>query len=233
MRGVLISGTDTDVGKTYVSALIATELVAAGVRLGVYKPACSGAVESTGGRRWADLDELSRASGIADVEQICPQRFVAPLAPPVAAREEGRAVDWNLIQSGLSNWSQRSDFVLVEGVGGLLCPLTDSCSMAEFAMWAELPLLIVARLGLGTINHTLLTVEAAERRGVTVEGIVLNDVNDEAESAAAASNVAELSRLCAVPVVATVAHGGRVLQLRDHISRDRISWLREIDRSAK
>jgi dethiobiotin synthetase len=229
MRGVLISGTDTDVGKTYVTALIARELVSAGVKLGVYKPACSGADVTNGQARWADLETLSKASGITDLDRICPQRFVAPLAPPVAAREAGAAVDWDVIRTGLTRWTSDADFVLVEGVGGLLCPLTDSRSMADFAVWADLPLIIVARLGLGTINHTLLTLEAAEQRGLSVEGVVLNDVDNQADTPAAATNLAELSRLSPVPVLGTVSSHGQAIQLRDGIPRGKMAWLREID----
>jgi dethiobiotin synthetase len=229
MRGVLISGTDTDVGKTYVTALIARELVSAGVKLGVYKPACSGADVTNGHARWTDLETLSKASGITELDRICPQRFVAPLAPPVAAREAGASVDWGLMQSGLTRWESDADFVLVEGVGGLLCPLTDSRSMADFAVWADLPLIIVARLGLGTINHTLLTLEAAEQRGLSVEGVVLNDVDNQADTLAAATNLAELARLSPVPVLGTVSCHGQTLQLREGIPRGKMAWLREID----
>lgn len=229
MRGVLISGTDTDVGKTYVAALIARELAAAGVCLGVYKPVCSGAEVVNGKPQWADLETLSQASGITDIDRICPQRLIAPLAPPVAAREAGTVVRWDSMQAGLSRWDGKADFVVVEGVGGLLCPLTESHSMADFAVWASLPVIIVARLGLGTINHTLLTLEAAERRNLHVEGVVLNDVDNHAATPAAATNVAELERLSPVPVLGTVASRGRTLQLRDGISRGRMAWLREID----
>ena len=229
MRGVLVSGTDTDVGKTRVTALIARQLVAAGVRLGIYKPACSGAEVTNGQMRWPDVEALSQASGITDIDRICPQRFSAPLAPPIAAREEGMSVDWKLIQSGLSYWESHADFVLVEGVGGLLCPLTESHSMADFAMWSKLPVIIVAGLGLGTINHVLLTLEAADRRGLTVEGVIVNDGGNHAGTPAAATNVVELERLCPVPVLGTVEFNGRAIQLRDGISRDRMAWLREID----
>ncbi len=229
MRGVLISGTDTDVGKTYVTALIARELVNAGVKLGVYKPACSGADVTDGQEHWADLETLSQASGITDHDRICQQRFAAPLAPPVAARQAGGSVDWDVIQAGLTRWESDADFVLVEGVGGLLCPLTDSHSMADFAVWTGLPVIIVARLGLGTINHTLLTLEAADRRELCIEGVILNDADDQADTPAAATNVAELARLSSVPVLGTVSCHGETLQLRDGIPRERMAWLREID----
>lgn len=231
MRGVLVTGTDTDVGKTFVSGLIARQLVSHGVRPGVYKPACSGARLIDGLNCWDDLNTLSEASGIDDIDSICPQRFVAPLAPPVAARCENSTVDWQLIKSGFDAWRSRADFVLVEGVGGLLCPLTDSHSMADFAMWAGLPAVIVARVGLGTLNHTLLTVEAAERRGLVVDGVILNDPDNSAGSLAAETNVAELERLCSVPILGMVLFGGRSIELREPVLRDRIAWLREIDRT--
>lgn len=229
MRGVLISGTDTDVGKTFVTAIIARQLVESGIRLGVYKPACSGARMVDGQLCWDDIEVLTQAGRIEDRGRICPQRFEAPLAPPVAARQAGQTVDWHLIQSGLTDWEQHADFVVVEGVGGLLCPLTESHSVADFAIWSGLPLIIVARLGLGTINHTLLTLEAAETRGIQVEGVILNDVDNSAGTPAATTNKKELERLCPVPILGTVSFGGRLLQLRECVDRERISWLREID----
>ena len=229
MRGVFISGTDTDVGKTFVSALIARQLAEAGVRVGVYKPACSGARVADGRLIWDDIETLAQAARVDDRDRVCPQKFEAPLAPPVAARQAGGCVDWRRVQFGLTNWNEHADFVLVEGVGGLLCPLTESHSVADFAIWSRLPVVIVARLGLGTINHTLLTLEAAESRGLEVEGVILNDVDNSAGSLAGKSNEVELERLCGVPILGVVPFGGRLLQLREHVDRERISWLREVD----
>ena len=209
MRGLFITGTDTGVGKTHVACAIVRELQAAGHRVGAYKPVCSGARINADGRTvWDDVEALREAlgSGIAE-EQISPQRFAAPLAPPIAARQEGQAVDVEELQRGLVWWQTHCDVVVVEGAGGLLCPLTDDQSLADLAARFQFPLLIVARTGLGTINHTLLTIEVARSRGLRIAGVVLN----EAEPAAAddpstATNADEIVSRAGVPVLAVRRH---------------------------
>ena len=107
-------------------------------------------------------------------ERICPQRFAAPLAPPEAARQENLTVDPVLLRTGIEWWEQRVEVLLVEGVGGLLCPLTDTETIVDLAVDLAWPLVIVARNSLGTINHTLLTIEAARNRDLQIAGLVLN-----------------------------------------------------------
>jgi len=136
-------------------------------------------------------------------ERICPQRFNAPLAPPVAARLQGKTVDAALLRSGIDWWRERADFLVVEGAGGLLSPLTESECVADLAVSCGLPLIIVARLSLGTINHTLLTIEAAHSRDLAIAGIILNQpaASDDGDRSVA-SNPEELQRRCAAPIVA-------------------------------
>ena len=177
MRGFFVTGTDTGVGKTHVSCVIVRELRMKGHRVGAYKPVYSGVrIESDGRSVWDDVEELRNALGgdVSD-DQISPQRFHAPLAPPLAARHEGRSVDLVGLQSGFDRWRSQCDLLVVEGAGGLLCPLTEHETMADLALRFQLPLLIVARLGLGTINHTLLTIEAARTRGLQITGVLLNE----------------------------------------------------------
>src|SRR5579872_7123263 len=175
LRGLFITGTDTGVGKTWVAAGVIRALCGRGVRVGAYKPAVSGSRPGLDGPVWDDLTELQAALGTdLPIDAISPQRFAAPLAPPVAARLEGRQVDAALLRSGIDWWRGKADFVVVEGAGGLLSPLSDRDLVADVARDLGLPLVIVGRLSLGTINHTLLTVEAARARGLAIAGIVLN-----------------------------------------------------------
>jgi dethiobiotin synthetase len=209
MRGLFITGTDTGVGKTHIACEIVRELRAAGHRVGAYKPVCSGAVSGQAGRPiWDDVEALRQAldSDISD-DRISPQRFVAPLAPPIAARQEGRTVDVMELQRGFDWWSSRSEIVVVEGAGGLLCPLTDTESMADLAKRFELPLIVVARLGLGTINHTLLTVEVARQCGLHVAGIIFNEPSSAAvNDPSATSNAHEVAARCPVPILGIRRH---------------------------
>lgn len=177
MRGLFVTGTDTDVGKTYVSSEIIRQLRDQRCSVGAYKPVCSGAVISnTGKSSWSDLEELYSATGEEfPHELVCPQRFNAAVAPPRAAVLEDRVVDESLLFDGLHDWKSRVDYLLIEGAGGLLSPVSDQHTNASLARQFGFPILIIARAGLGTINHSLLTIEAAQSRGLRIAGIILNE----------------------------------------------------------
>jgi len=225
--GLFITGTDTGVGKTYLTCLLAQQLRDEGLVVGAYKPAVSGSDEG----HWHDVENLARATGnVFPSERICPQRFVAPLAPPEAARAEGLEVDSRLLRTGVDWWRDRVDVLLVEGVGGLLCPLTDSETVADLASDLDWPLLIVARTGLGTINHTLLTIEVARRRDLKIAGLVLNEPEPPAlDDESCLTNADGISRHGRVPILAHVNHGhsGR---LRPIAGSSTIDWLSLIGR---
>ena len=208
LDGLFVTGTDTGVGKTYVAAAIIRALRRSGVSVGAYKPAVSGSRMEPAGLVWDDLIRLQAAlEGSVPIERISPQRFAAPLAPPAAARLEGRTVDHALLRKGLEWWRDKAQVVVVEGAGGLLSPISSSDLVADLARDLGFPLVIVARLSLGTINHTLLTVEAARARGLAIAGIVLNQpVPPDPADASVQSNPAELAARCDVPILAIVPH---------------------------
>jgi len=216
-RGILITGTDTGIGKTYLTTLIAQQLVQSGMKVGVYKPVCTGStVRPDETTVWEDVEQLAGSIGwTEDKVRICPQLFHAPLAPPVSARTEGKTVNETLLSSGAAWWDGQVETLLVEGVGGFLCPLTEQSTIADFAVQLGYPVLIVARLDLGTINHTLLTVEAAENRGLSVAGIVLNEVQPSENQDAAQTNPAEIAKRTAVPVLGVIPFGHRGALLQD------------------
>lgn len=169
--GWFVTGTDTEVGKTVVSCAIVRELRARGIDVGVMKPAETG-VTAAGP---LDAIALRNAAGVDDpLELICPQTFALPAAPTVAAEAEGREVDANAIRSAWRELASRHERMIVEGAGGLLVPIWKNTTMADLAGELELPLLIVARASLGTINHTLLSVEAAQQRGLEIAGVVIS-----------------------------------------------------------
>ncbi len=208
-RGLFITGTDTGVGKTYVTCLIARALRDQGLRVGVYKPAASGCRREHGRLLSDDAAALWQAAGRpGELDRVCPQCFAAPLAPHLAARAEGRAVDHGLLRHGLDYWRQRSDVLLVEGVGGLLSPVSDKDYVADLAHDLGLPLLVVSRNVLGTINQTLQTlhVAATYRGGLPVAGVVLNDVEpgQSVDDPSTVTNLEELRQRCQAPVLAHV-----------------------------
>ena len=176
MQTLFVTGTDTSVGKSWVASLILRQLRNDDVRVGAYKPVCSGAeIGADGTRVWSDLTVLADAIDWAgDLDAVCPQRFTDAVAPNVSAGLEGREVDDELLRTGIQRWEQTADYVVIEGAGGLLCPLSDHTTGAELAADLHAPLVIVAANRLGVINHTLLTVEVARSRGLTTAAVVLN-----------------------------------------------------------
>jgi dethiobiotin synthetase len=215
--GLFVTATDTSVGKTYLTALIARALRTTGCRVGAYKPVCSGAeVAADGTVFWSDVVTLTDAIGSTfESERVCPIRLQAPLAPNVAARREHATINFKSLCEGARWWQGRVEILLVEGVGGLLCPLTDRETIADLAVTLNYPLLIIARLGLGTINHTLLTVEAAHARGLSVAAIVLNEAEPLASLSGTEENPVEIERRTRVPVLGMLRHGRSSLTRTD------------------
>jgi dethiobiotin synthetase len=166
-RGYFVTGTDTGVGKTVVTAGLAAALRAAAIDVAVLKPVQSGAL--------ADDPEGDAALLGAD----CVYAFRTAVAPLVAAREEERTVELEPILERARRLAEEHELLLVEGAGGLLVPLSDQLDVAGLAVALGLPLIVVARAGLGTVNHTLLTLEAARARRLPVAGVVLNGPSDE------------------------------------------------------
>lgn len=206
LPGLFVTGTDTGVGKTRVAAAIARRLVAEGYRVGVLKPV------ATDVSRPDDADLLIEAiGGGVPLEQVVPIRFEQPLAPVVAARLSGTPLEQDRVNRAVAEaldwWSDRADVVIVEGVGGLLCPLAEGTTVADLAIRVDYPLIVVARRGLGTLNHTLLTIEAARRRELRVAGVVLNGSEPTTDPLAEATNPVELSRrLNGVSVLADIPY---------------------------
>ena len=168
---LFVTGTDTGVGKTVATAAIAWALAASGRRVGVLKPAQTGVAAGQPGDAEFVLAALGSAQPPATA---CPYRFAAPAAPLVAARAEGTTIHLAPIREAYEALRQRHDVVLVEGAGGLLVPLADGTSMADLARALALPLVVVARPGLGTLNHILLTLEAARARHLDVLGVIIS-----------------------------------------------------------
>jgi dethiobiotin synthetase len=183
-RGLFVTGTDTGVGKTLVTCAVLRGLRARGWDAAGMKPIETG----VGPEGPLDALALREAAGEADpLDDICPQRFAMPAAPSVAAAAEGRSVELWAVRRAFERLAARHECVIAEGAGGLLVPLTQHQCMADLARDLELPLLVVARAALGTINHTLLTLEAAVARGLSVAGVVLSHTGGLLSSADAAN----------------------------------------------
>lgn len=207
---LFISGTDTDVGKTYCSAMIARRLIHSGVRLGVYKPVASGCRRQVEGWIADDARLLWLAADKPrTLREVCPQCFEAPLAPPEAARLAGLAVDPQKLREGARVWEQ-GDFevVLVEGAGGLMSPLADGLLNIDLVRQFEpARLLVVAANRLGVVHQVLATCEAAEHRGVRPAGIILSR-RDPGTDLSLASNADQIRRYTEVPILGEIPYGG-------------------------
>lgn len=175
-QGLFVVGTDTGVGKTYVSACLLAQLHASGHRVGAYKPVASGCHQE--GEQLVSEDAITLWNAIGrtlPLDRVCPQRFHAPLAPYLAAEAEGRKVDPVLLRTGLQGWEQECELLVVEGAGGLLSPLHESTLVADLALEFGYPLLVVAANRIGVIHHVLQTCLVAEKiYGLTVQAVILN-----------------------------------------------------------
>jgi len=170
-NGLFITGTDTGVGKTVVACAIAEALRRRRVDVGVMKPIETG----VGSQGPLDAISLAEAAAVADpLDLVCPQRFELPAAPSVAAAHEGRVVDLAAIRAAHAELERRHEFLLIEGAGGVLVPIATGFSMLDLAAEFGAQLVVVTRASLGTINHTLLTLEAIERRGLRLAGVVIS-----------------------------------------------------------
>jgi dethiobiotin synthetase len=162
--GLFVVGTDTGVGKTFVASRIAAALARCGLKVGVYKPAASGCRRL--GKLLVSDDALAlweAAGRPGSLRHVCPQRFAAPLAPHLAARQERKEIDGSLLRRGIDYWRRRSDVIVVEGAGGLMSPIGEHDYVADLAAEFGFPLIVVAPNRIGAINSTLLTLIAARR----------------------------------------------------------------------
>lgn len=198
MRGLFVTGTGTDVGKTVVAAAIAAALHARGERVAVFKPVVSGVEERVDPDWPADHELLASAVG-ADPATVSPAVFDAPLSPHLAAELAGEPLDPGLVRAAFAAVAVDAGTVVVEGVGGLLVPLARDWLVRDLARELELPLVVAALPALGTINHTLLTLEAARAAGLTVAGVVMTPW-PEAPSAMEEDNRATVAQLGGVEV---------------------------------
>lgn len=199
-RAFFVTGTDTGVGKTLIAAALTRALVARGLRVAVMKPIASGSDPTPQGPRNADALTLLAAANVpVPYEVVNPYCFLPPISPHIAAREAGVAIDLGLLRSRFDTLAATADWVVVEGAGGWLAPVSETATMADVAATLALPVLLVVGLRLGCLNHALLTRESLAARGGTFAGWVANAIDPQFERAA--ENLAMLTaRLGAAPL---------------------------------
>ena len=213
--GLLVTGTDTGIGKTLIAGAIAANLRKAGVRVGVLKPAASGCVRRREGLVSEDAEFLAHcADAPHPLDIVAPQRFAEPLAPAVAAQRMSVELDWEAIQRSMNMIARESDVLIVEGVGGIMVPMDAKHTMLDVARWLKLPAVVVARPNLGTINHTILTVNALRGAGVKVAGVMVNRYPAEMPGVAEETNPRAIEKWGKAPVLAIVPEVKEAIGLR-------------------
>jgi dethiobiotin synthetase len=215
-RGWFITGTDYGVGKTVVAGAIAWLLREAGKRVGVFKPvatACRHDIRL--GLVSGDAEFLAHCADSPDnLATINPVRYSQELDPMAAAERSRQPIDFEAIRQSYAWIGSHSDVMIVEGVGGLLTPLDRRTGVAELAVEFGLPLIVVARAGLGTVNHVMLTIEAARSRGFAVDAVVLNHYESMQPTLAEELNPETIARLCRVPMPIVVPFDEHVAPAR-------------------
>jgi dethiobiotin synthetase len=201
MRGVFVTGTDTEVGKTVVAAAICAAAVDRGLTVAAFKPVVTGLSEAAGD--WPRDHELLAqvANAGQSPEDVAPYRYGPAVSPHLAEQLAGAALDAEGLVEAAGTQAERADAVVVEGVGGLLVPLTSDYLVRDFAGELSLPVVIAARPGLGTISHSLLTIEAARAVALRIQAVVLTPWPDDPEPIQR-SNMETIERFGEVPVIA-------------------------------
>lgn len=202
VQGWFVTGTDTGVGKTVIAGALTLLLREQGRRVAVFKPVATGCRRDVRlGLVSEDAEFLAHcAETDVPLDTVNPVRYAGDLAPMIAAEHTRQPIDWQAIDRSWQQLQTSADWVVVEGAGGLLVPIDVENSMADLARRFGLPLVIVARPGLGTINHTLLTIEAARSRGLPVAAVVVNGYRPDSATLAEEMNPEAIARLARIPI---------------------------------
>lgn len=205
-RAWFVTGTDTEIGKTHVSCALLASARARGLTALALKPVAAGA-ECIDGRLVNEDTARLIAAGSHPLtpEAVTQYCLASPVAPHIAAADEGVHIDFDTIRAALERLREEADIVLVEGAGGLLVPLDEQRDFADLAAALELPVILVVGMRLGCINHTLLTVEAIAARGLTLAGWVANRIDPA--MARFDDNLATLQHRIDAPLLGVVPHG--------------------------
>jgi dethiobiotin synthetase len=225
IRGVFVTGTDTGVGKTEVSCAIARALVARGFVVDVYKPAETGCTKRDAALVGEDCERLAAAAGgRQSAAEVASYLFELPAAPLVAAEAEGSAIDRARLREDFEHIAAESDFVLVEGAGGLLVPIDDGLTYADLADNFGLPVLLVVGSRLGCINHALLTLEVLQARHIPIAGFVVNCLADGQaaldEARMHERTIARFTEVASLGVFAFLPEGTSAAAAETHLDLD-------------
>ncbi len=222
-KKIFITATGTDIGKTYISALIVKKMRDSGFNCGYFKPVMSGVTELGGHLVDSDANYVTQFADIPSVADECVSYWwKEAVSPHLAAKRANQKIDIDKIKYDFAQISKKHDYLLIEGAGGITCPIkidADETYLLKDLIWElGLSIIIVADAGLGTINSTLLTVDYAKANGIEIEGIILN--NYESDNFMHWDNLEQIERLTGVNVVATVAKNANDIMLLEGLFKD-------------
>ena len=205
LKGIFITGTDTGVGKTFVTACLTTFLREQKMNPIPYKPIQSGAIKTGQGLIAEDVEVYRKVLGFTDKqEKYCSYALERPVSPHLAAKKEGRKISFEEIGGHFNALKNNHDFIVVEGAGGLGVPLIEEKDRihltGELIQQLQLPILLVTHPGLGTINHTLLSVSYAKSLGIPVLGLIVNQWPEQ-PTEMAKDNIQMIEKLCQIPIL--------------------------------
>jgi dethiobiotin synthetase len=226
-RGVFVTGTDTEIGKTFCSRLLMIALQQRGLSVAGMKPVASGGEYRNGELVNDDALQLQQQSDRdLPYEWVNPYVFEPPIAPHLAAIQAGKVIEAELIRGSFSRLQQQSDQVIVEGVGGWRVPLSDTLSVSDLPVLLDLPVVLVVGMRLGCLNHALLTIESIQQAGIKVAGWIANSIDPEFD--VPQDNLQTLKSRLDAPCLALIPHlpGEVNAQQRAQLAASiNISWI--------
>jgi dethiobiotin synthetase len=210
-QGFFITGTDTGVGKTVTTACLLSLYRKHGLNVGVMKPIETGVDPKCSSAANSDAKFLMEiAQSVDPLSEVCPVRLKTAASPYQAAKIENRPIDIDRIINGFHQLAGKYDHMLVEGVGGLLVPLTSKYMICDLIRDLGLPLLVVSRNTLGTLNHTLLTLRAAQQAGIEIRGVILNRTKAGGKDSIEQGHADIITELSGVPVLGEIPFLGNI-----------------------
>jgi dethiobiotin synthetase len=201
---IFITGTGTDVGKTFVTAGIAAVMQGLGYKTSIYKPVQTGCIEEEHALIAPDLKFAQLMDSNINIKST--YNFINPVAPSLAAMLENVRINKNDILMDYRDLCKKSDFVLVEGAGGILTPVCQNFLIRDMIKFLNLPVLIVARPDLGTINHTLMTIEAARNFGIDIIGVVISDYPENTDDISIKTAPSIITEISGINVLGVLPH---------------------------
>ena len=220
MQGYFITGTDTNVGKTIVTACLANLFINRGENVGVMKPIETGVDPESSSPANSDAKFLIEATGVQDaLVDVSPYRLKTPVSPYQAARLEAKELYPEKILERFRALQSKHSMMLVEGIGGLLVPITRRYNVTDLALQMNLPLIIVSRIQIGILNHTLLTINAARQHGLKIAGVILNPVHEgeldtiEEDQGSLIEELSDTPILGICPYIHNISNGGVIQNL--------------------